>query len=83
MEFLLLYMDDLDDLAGALGLLYERIRRLVLGLLTLTVGGLIVAAGIWLALAHPPLALATCLLMFVTLFYRTVTSPARDALHSA
>ena len=80
MERLLLYLDDIYDLAAALGLVYERIRRLAIGLLTLLLGGLAVFAGAWLALAHPPIALATCILLFVALLYRLVTSPTRDAL---
>jgi hypothetical protein len=32
------------------------------------------AAGILLALRHPPLAMATAMLLFVTLLYRSVTT---------
>jgi len=71
-------MDDIDDLAGAFGLVYERIRRQVMHLAMLLVGAVIIGAGIWLALAHPPIALATCILLFVTLLYRVVTSPTRN-----
>ncbi len=75
MERLLQYLDDLDDLFAAIGLLAERIRSL-LWLLFSTVAALAVAAGaILLALAEPPLALATAILLFVTLLYRSVTVP--------
>ncbi len=82
MERLLQYMDDIDDLYGAFGLIYEKLRRAVLKLLTLCVGLAIVAAGIALALVHPPIALATCIVLFVTLLYRSATSPARAPIES-
>ena len=75
-------MDDIDDLYGAFGLLYEKLRRAVLKLLTLCAGLIIVAAGIALALVHPPIALATCIVLFVTLLYRSATSPARAPIES-
>ena len=77
MECFLQYLDDIDDLAGAFGLLYERIREWLLTIVLLLAGASIIAAGILLALANPPVALATCILMFVTLLYRAVTTPAR------
>ena len=80
MERLLQYMDDLDDLAGAFGLVYERVRRLFLALIAVITGLLSLASGIWLALVHPPIALATCLLLFVSLLYRAVTSPSQERL---
>jgi len=75
-------MDDIDDFYGAFGLLYEKLRRAVLKLLTLCAGLAIVAAGIALALVHPPIALATCIVLFVTLLYRSATSPARPPIQS-
>ena len=80
MECLLQYMDDLDDLAGALGLIYERIRSRALGLLALLFGASIVAGSTMLALVHPPLALAIGILLFVILLYRSVTSPTQSVL---
>ena len=75
MERLLQYLDDLDDLFAAIGLLAERIRR-VLWLTFVSVVALVVeAGGILLALEEPPLALATAILLFVTLLYRSVTVP--------
>jgi len=82
-ERLIQYMDDIDDLVGAFGLVYERFRRLALKLLSLLIGALIVGSGIWLALVHPPIALATSILLFVTLLYRSVTSPSGMSLPSA
>jgi hypothetical protein len=76
MERFLLYLDDLDDLYGMIGLIGERLRRLMfvaLAYLLLCSGALM---GIWLALTNPPVALAISIILFVTLLYRSVTSPA-------
>ena len=70
MERLLQYLDDMDDLAGAVGLLYERCRRLLLNLVRTALGLSISAAAVWLALAHPVVAIGTCLVLIVTLAYR-------------
>ncbi len=75
-------MDDLDDLYGALGLLYENLRHVLMNVLSLCAGLAIVGAGIVLALVHPPIALATCIVLFVTLLYRSATSPARTPAES-
>ena len=83
MEFILLYLDDIDDLAGTLGLIYERLRRLFLRVLAALASLVLIGSGIWLALSHQPLALATCLLLFVTLLYRTVTAPTRGHLQAS
>jgi hypothetical protein len=83
MEKLLQYLDDLDDLYGMAGLIIERLRRALFALfsfLTLGVGAL---AGIWLATLHAPIALATSILLFVTLLYRSVTSPSGRWTHTA
>ena len=80
MECLLQYLDDIDDLIGAFGLLYEGLRRLVLALVALAVSLVSVASGVVLALAHPPIALATCILLFVALLYRSVTTLTRERL---
>jgi hypothetical protein len=78
MEQLLQYMDDVDDLIGALGLVYERLRRLLLSVVSLLIGLGLIASGMALALVHPPIALATSMLLFVMLLYRMVTAPVRD-----
>lgn len=83
MECLLQYLDDIDDMVGALGLIYENIRRIFFALCAAIFALSLTASGIWLALLHPPLALAICMLLFVTLLYRTVTAPARGHLHAS
>lgn len=80
MERLLQYADDLDDLFGAFALIYEPLRRLFLAVIAALIGAVLVALGCWLALVHPPIALATCSLLFVTLLYRAVTAPPRSRL---
>ena len=75
MECFLQYLDDLDDLYGAFGLVWEKLRRAIIGLFTLTMLLAGAAAGVALALAHPPVALATGTVLFVVLLYRSVTVP--------
>lgn len=75
MERLVQLLDDLDDLVYMTRMACERFRKV---LLLALVGPLAIAlpiAGITLALAHPPLALAVAMLLFVSLFYHIVTSP--------
>lgn len=74
MERVLLYLDDLDDLYGALGLVYESARRLCLAVVRFMLLAAVAAAAIKLALVHPPIALATSTMLFVTLLYRSVTA---------
>lgn len=73
MECLLQYLDDLDDLYGAVGLVWEKMRRTLLKLISLVMILAVAASGFLFALAHPPIALATSTLLFVTLLYRSVT----------
>ncbi len=75
MECFLQYLDDLDDLYGAFGLVWEKLRRAFIGLFTLTMLLAGAAGGVALALVHPPVALATGTVLFVTLLYRSVTVP--------
>jgi len=75
-------LDDIDDLIGTFGLLYEGLRRLALVFAALVISLICVASGAVLAIAHPPIALATCILLFVTLLYRSITSPPREHLRS-
>ena len=79
MERLLQWWDDLDDLVGAVGLAGERIRRLGHAFIFTCGAFLLQLGGILLALSHPPLALATAIIMFVTLLYRSVTAPLEIA----
>ena len=77
-RFLLQYLDDLDDFCGMVGLFREQLRRFLLVLASCIAVASGAMAGAWLALLHPPLALATSILLFVTLLYRSVTAaPAR------
>jgi hypothetical protein len=75
MECLLQYLDNLDDLWGALGLLQERIRGVLLGLVRLAAVLTASIGGVSLALLHAQTALATSTVLFVVLLYRKVTSP--------
>ena len=69
------WLDELDDLVAAVRLVGERIRNVLLALSLLAACLLGPAAGVLLALRHPPLAMATAMLLFVTLLYRSVTVP--------
>ena len=74
MERLIQWLDDLDDLVYMVGLVGERFRR---GLRSLLMTGFLLTiqiGGVLLALWHPPLAMATAMLLFVSLFYHLVTS---------
>lgn len=75
MECIAQWLDDLDDLIGAVGLIGERIRRTAMKLAVIGASLLLQIGGIALALWQPPLALATALLLFVVLLYHTVTAP--------
>jgi hypothetical protein len=75
MEIVTQWLDDLDDFFGAIGLIRERLRNLLIGLSSLAIALLVPAAGIGLALRHPPLALASAIILFVILLYRSVTEP--------
>ena len=75
MECLLQYLDDLDDLFGVAGLVREKLRRGLLKLIAAISVAAVAGAGIWLALLHPPIALATSTVLFVILLYRKVTAP--------
>jgi len=77
MEFLLRYLDDLDDLYSAFGLSWENLRRILLRLFSTAMVSVVAAAAIELALVHPPIALATSTMLFVILLYRSVTVPSK------
>ncbi len=70
---MLQYLDELDDLFAAIGLLAESIRSFILALLFFTTTLALQVAGVLLAQRQPPLALATALLLGVLLLYRSVT----------
>ena len=69
-------LDELDDVVAAIRLISERIRGFLLLLSLLVVSALAPIAGILLALRHPPIAMATAMILFVTLIYRAATMPA-------
>lgn len=75
MEIVMQWMDDLDDLVAAIGLISERVRNFSIAVLMLAISLLLPLAGVLLALRHPPLALASAIILFVTLLYRLVTQP--------
>ena len=76
MEILLQYLDDLDDLYGAFGLIWERLRRAIIKAASLASLLTVAALGVSLALVHPPIAMATSIMLFVILLYRSVTVPS-------
>ena len=80
MECLLQYLDNLDDLIGAFGLLWERLRRAIFTLVAALSVMVASATGAWLALLHPPVAAAISTVLFVVLLYRSVTSRALKTL---
>jgi uncharacterized membrane protein YphA (DoxX/SURF4 family) len=75
MEILLLYLDNLDDFAGAMGLKLEMMRRLLLR--TLRVVGLSLAGALAVVIgaAEPAFGLGAVTFSFVLWFYHRVTSP--------
>ncbi len=77
MEMLIQYLDDIDDIFGMIGLVAERLRSIFLALVFYISLTVVAALGIWLALVNPLLALATSIILFVTLLYRAVTAPPR------
>ncbi|MCP5092514.1 MAG: hypothetical protein GY949_16495 [Gammaproteobacteria bacterium] len=82
MERMLQYLDDIDDLLGAVGLVYERLRSLFLKLVSLLASLSMVALSVVLALESPTLALAIGLLLSLVLLYRIASSSSRDGLPS-
>ncbi len=74
MERLVQYLDDLEDIYFALGLLMERVRRAIQLCLLLGISFGIQFLGVLLALSRPPLALAVVCLTVVGMLYRGVTA---------
>ena len=75
MERIAQLLDDLDDLVYMAGMAVGRIRKILFLILLGPLAIALPVAGVLLALVHPPLALATAILLFVSLLYHTVTSP--------
>lgn len=83
MERLLQYLDDIDDLVGALRLFYEPVRRLALKLLSLAASVLALSAGFLLTLNYPVETMGLGLLLLAALVYRAFTSAPRRRLRQA
>lgn len=83
MEKVIQYLDELDDLFCAVGLVAERIRNVLWLVVYLTLGGICAYGAVMLALAEPPLALAMAVMLFVILMYRSVTRPLHVARRGA
>lgn len=75
MERIAQIFDDLDDVFSTLGLAGERIRAVMILALIVLISLFLQAAGVVLALRHPPFALAMAMLMFTILLYRALASP--------
>ena len=75
LERILQWLDDLDDLYGAVRLLAERMRRFAWTLARLLTLLFVGTGGVLAALREPPLGLAVAMLLFVFLLYRGVTQP--------
>jgi hypothetical protein len=75
LERILQWLDDLDDLYGAAGLVAERVRRLTWKIARLLLLLTVATCGVLAALREPPLGLAFAILLFVFLLYRSVTRP--------
>jgi hypothetical protein len=75
LERILQWLDDLDDLYGAAGLVAERARRIALNFARLSMLLAVGASGVFAALKEPPMGLAVAILLFVFLLYRSVTQP--------
>ena len=76
MERLLQYLDDLDDLYGAFGLVWERMRSAILEFVHASLLAAVAAGATWLALLQPPVAMAIATMLFVILLCRSATAPA-------
>lgn len=73
MERLVQYLDDLEDIYFATGLLMERMRRAMQMVVLLAISFIFQFLGILLALSRPPLAVAVVSLTVVGMLYRSVT----------
>ena len=76
MECFLLYLDDLDDLYGAIRLVWEDVRNGIVLVTSALLVVIVAAAAFVLAWSYPPLALAVATLLFIAFVYRSVTGPA-------
>jgi hypothetical protein len=79
MECLIQYLDEIEDIFYAFALVAERIRRAIKTLFILAVSAMFPALGVLLAIAHPPLALATAFLALSGLLYNAVVGSPPDS----
>jgi hypothetical protein len=79
MECLIQYLDEIEDMYYAVALLAERIRRAFRALFVLAASAAFSALGIGLAIAHPPLAIATVFLSVAGMLYRAAVDFTRGA----
>ena len=79
MEIVAQWLDDLDDLFSAIGLLAERIRNLFITASIVSVSFALQLAAVVLALHQPPLACAVATILLVFLMYRSATAPRPSA----
>ncbi|MEX2496556.1 MAG: hypothetical protein WD448_10730 [Woeseia sp.] len=70
MERLLQYLDELDDLAGAMALIAERMRDAARTAAVVLLSIAFQVSGIMLALSKPPLALAAVALLTAAVLHR-------------
>ena len=75
MEIIAQWLDDLDDVVAAIGLLTERLRNFFITASIFGVSLILQSAAIILALRHPPIACAIATLLVVFLMYRSATAP--------
>lgn len=80
MERLLQYLDDIDDLVGALHLFHEPVRRLILKLLVLAGGVMALSTGFLLTIRYPTAAMGLGLLLVAALIYRAFAASPRRRL---
>ena len=76
MECFLLYLDNLDDLYGAIGLVWEDVRNGILLVVSALLMVIVAAAAFLLAWSNPALALGVATLLFLVFLHRSVTTPA-------
>ena len=76
MERLLLYLDDLDDLYGAVRLVSEDVRNGIVFVATALLVVIVATGAFFLASSHPPLALGVAALLLVVFLFQSAAAPA-------
>jgi hypothetical protein len=79
MEIFAQWLDDLDDVFSAVGLLAERLRNFCIAASIFGISFVLQLAAVALALRHPPLACAVATILMVLLMYRSATAPRISA----